>query len=94
MAYYGSHDTSEKVSVQIQWDENIKAKVWTEIVREKINQQLLFLRKLNRPEADLLNEYKNQLQAGDPANREGFAAKVYFNALFGKDFTRSEENIR
>lgn len=25
-------------------------------------------------------------------NREGHAAKVYFNALFGLDFTRSEEN--
>ena len=28
---------------------------------------------------------------GDVTNREGHAAKVYFNALFGKDFTRTEE---
>ena len=28
---------------------------------------------------------------GDETNREGHAAKVYFNALFGKDFTRTEE---
>ena len=25
-------------------------------------------------------------------NREGHAAKVYFNALFGIDFTRTEDN--
>jgi CRISPR-associated endonuclease Cas1 subtype II len=28
---------------------------------------------------------------GDETNREGHAAKVYFNALFGKDFSRTEE---
>ena len=28
---------------------------------------------------------------GDVTNREGYAAKVYFNALFGKEFTRTEE---
>lgn len=29
---------------------------------------------------------------GDETNREGHAAKVYFNALFGKDFTRTEDS--
>ena len=28
----------------------------------------------------------------DRTNREGHAAKVYFNALFGQDFTRTEDN--
>lgn len=28
----------------------------------------------------------------DGTNREGHAAKVYFNALFGMDFTRTEDN--
>ena len=28
----------------------------------------------------------------DASNREGHAAKVYFNALFGMDFTRSADN--
>ena len=27
----------------------------------------------------------------DSTNREGHAAKVYFNALFGKDFTRDKD---
>ena len=35
----------------------------------------------------------SQIEPHDITNREGHAAKVYFNALFGKDFTRSEENI-
>ena len=29
----------------------------------------------------------------DATNREGHAAKVYFNALFGLDFTRTEDNL-
>ena len=28
----------------------------------------------------------------DASNREGHAAKVYFNALFGKDFSRTQDN--
>ena len=32
------------------------------------------------------------MEFADVTNREGHAAKVYFNALFGLDFTRSEEN--
>ena len=32
------------------------------------------------------------VEFGDTTNREGHAAKVYFNALFGKDFTRTADN--
>ena len=34
----------------------------------------------------------DEVRPSDNSNREGHAAKVYFNALFGKDFTRSLEN--
>ena len=33
-----------------------------------------------------------ELEFGDLTNREGHAAKVYFNALFGKDFSRRSDN--
>lgn len=94
VGYYGSHDTSIKIRKQIIWDDYIKAQVWTEIVTEKIRRQVrhLYLRKLNQ-QADLLRGYCREVQIGDVSNREGHAAKVYFNALFGRDFTRSEDNI-
>ncbi len=38
-------------------------------------------------------QYINEIEFGDVTNREGHAAKVYFNALFGMDFTRSAENV-
>ncbi|MHC3836098.1 CRISPR-associated endonuclease Cas1, partial [Streptococcus thermophilus] len=31
---------------------------------------------------------KEQIEPGDRTNREGHAAKVYFNELFGKQFVR------
>ncbi len=43
----------------------------------------------------LLEQYLQNVDEGDVTNREGHAAKVYFNALFGNDFTRSnKEDLR
>ena len=40
----------------------------------------------------MLYGYINEIEFDDVTNREGHAAKVYFNALFGMDFTRTAEN--
>ena len=91
---YGSHDTSNKVRRQIAWKQQTKEAVWTEIVTEKIRKQkelLEFLRK--EEEANLLSSYLQEIQWNDATNREGHAAKVYFNALFGMAFTRTADNL-
>ena len=90
--FYGCHDTSMKMRKQIEWSKNDKASVWTEIVAEKIRKQAELLKECGRKEADMLTGYIKELQLGDSTNREGHAAKVYFNALFGMDFTRTAEN--
>lgn len=90
--FYGCHDTSMKMRKQIEWSKDDKTAVWTEIVAEKIRKQAELLKEYKRPEYSMLNEYVAELQFGDSTNREGHAAKVYFNALFGMDFTRAAEN--
>lgn len=91
--YYGAHDTSIKIRQQMAWNSHVKRQVWTEIVRGKIFNQMKFLYTLGKyTQGDLLKEYIMEIMPGDETNREGHAAKVYFNALFGLDFTRSEEN--
>ncbi len=92
VSYYGSHDTSAKVRDQIKWGEQEKTVIWTEIVTEKIRKQACVLQEYGRNEADLLEQYIREIEYGDATNREGHAAKVYFNALFGLSFTRTEEN--
>lgn len=92
--YYGCHDCSEKMRSQIKWSDDIKAGVWTEIVSEKIRKQRDFLIELEKPEpAEILNTYLEEIEYNDSSNREGHAAKVYFNAVFGPDFTRSEDCV-
>lgn len=91
--YYGSHDTSAKVRTQIAWSGDIKKAVWTEIVSEKIRKQSELLHEKHKgKEALMLEQYIKEMSFGDENNREGHAAKVYFNALFGMDFTRSADN--
>ena len=89
VSYYGSHDTSAKVRQQVGWTAEIKKMMWTEIVSEKIRNQQRFLEDLGKKENVMLAEYLKEIQPGDTTNREGHAAKVYFNAVFGMDFSRS-----
>jgi len=90
---YGNHLTSGQIKRQSQWRDKLKAAAWKEIVFQKISWQKRLLEKYQRFEATgLLAEYLTQIENGDSTNREGHAAKVYFNALFGQDFGRRSEN--
>ena len=92
--YYNSYDCSRKIKAQIAWSNDVKGAVWADIVAEKIRKQADFLEEIEKlNEAALLRSYLSQIEPHDSTNREGHAAKVYFNALFGMDFTRSEENM-
>lgn len=92
VAYYGCHNSSLKIKNQINWQEKNKKKVWTSVVTEKIYQQAKNLDFFNLPEqASMLYGYIDEIKFYDETNREGHAAKVYFNALFGKEFSRSDE---
>lgn len=89
---HGSHNSSDRIRTQIQWSKESKAWLWQAIIREKIRQQATHLKELNHlREYELLCDYIEQVQPLDATNREGHAAKVYFNALFGMDFIRSAD---
>lgn len=87
----GSFDASKKLKTQIEWDDVIRRDVWTEIVANKICQQAKHLNDIGNEQSRLLYTYLEELQDGDSTNREGHAAKVYFNALFGMSFSRNSE---
>ena len=91
VGYYGSHDTSNKIRKQIAWKQPTKEAVWTEIVTEKIRKQKELLEYLGKEEAKLLSSYLKEIVWNDATNREGHSAKVYFNALFGMEFTRTSD---
>ncbi len=92
-ALYGRHDCSGMLRAQLNWTQEAKERVWAEIIRRKIKQQYLFLQELESPQATLLEGYLEEVSNGDISNREGHAAKVYFNALFGLKFRRGDNGF-
>lgn len=92
LPYYGAFDTSSKIRQQISWDDEIKGVVWSEIVRNKIKNQADVLKMFGKDGYELLTGYIADLKFNDESNREGHAAKVYFNTLFGKGFSRADDN--
>ena len=93
VSYYGNYNVSERTYNQIMWQPNICTEVWTKIVANKIFRQMCFLKKRGLKEADLLNSYIDQIEPNDTTNREGHAAKVYFDALFGNEFCRRDSSF-
>lgn len=86
---YGHGECAGKLQEQIQWNKNFCQFLWARIIAEKINNQAIFLsEKGKEKEAILLKSYIADIHPGDITNREGHAAKVYFNAIFGNGFKR------
>lgn len=95
LPYRGSYDTSGKLREQIAWSPEIKAIIWQKIIQAKITNQAKVLAKLDQPEkSQQLLEYAKQVEPNDPTNREGHAAKVYFNSLFDDNFYRNANGSR
>ena len=91
--YYARHDSSLQLSKQIAWAEEIKGLIWTQIIGQKIRNQAYFLGQAGFFEkSQSLLKLEEELEIFDPSNREGHAARIYFNRLFGNDFSREQDN--
>lgn len=89
---YGHHRQSKNLQQQFNWQDERKGMLWKEIIRQKIFNQGRLLFYLEKEGFEELKEFINCVELHDLTNREGHAAKVYFNRLFGKDFIRGNED--
>ena len=89
MSFYSRHNSSKKILMQAKWTNAKTDELWKNIVKNKIMNQALMLNKIKSPNYDLVLSYIEEVKVGDKTNREGHAAKVYFNSLFGKNFVRN-----
>lgn len=80
----------ETYRAQIEASEPLKKGLWKQVVETKIRNQAALLNKLGK-DGGKLKPYYSNVKSGDSDNREGIAAKVYWNELFGEDFIRSRE---
>ena len=91
-SYYLAHNSSKKIIMQSKWTQKIKDELWQLIVKNKITNQALLLDKIKSKNYNLVLSYVSDVVIGDKTNREGHAAKVYFNSLFTKKFIRNEND--
>lgn len=67
-----------------------KKRIWKEIIENKIRNQAALLEKLGL-DGNILKPYYMNVLSGDSDNREGAAAKVYWQQMFGKQFVRNRD---
>lgn len=91
-SFYTSHNSSKKIINQSKWKTKNKNILWKEIIKNKIMNQALMLKKINSDNYDKLLSYTLDVSVGDSSNKEGHAAKVYFNSMFGMDFVRHNDD--
>jgi len=91
--YYQSHISSKRIIEQINWKSENASLVWKKIIERKILNQANTLYKCGKKqEATQLEEYAKTVTPDDKTNREGHAAKVYFNNMFYSGFTRDDDS--
>lgn len=81
------HIQNELFRAQIKASEPLKKNLWKQTIEAKIQNQALLLEKYGKHGRRLMPLAKS-VKSGDSDNREGFAARLYWNALFGKEFIR------
>lgn len=88
--FYNNYCTYKKITQQINFSIEIKNSIWSKIIFQKIYNEYRLLQKISHPNSQKLLDYLNEIEIGDVTNREGHAAKVYFNSLFGNKFSRDD----
>lgn len=79
---------------QLSLNDDRKRKIWANIVREKISNQLVVMSEFsdNKERENILLNFIKEVEDGDTTNREGLAAKIYFRELFDDDFSRNNDD--
>lgn len=87
----GNTTQGETLRNQLEAGEVLKKTLWKQIIEAKIKNQAALLDKMGKDGSILKPLYTN-VKSGDSDNREGIAARLYWTALFGRDFIR-DRNI-
>jgi CRISP-associated protein Cas1 len=90
LGLYSHYRVYGVLTQQMKWDDSIRGEMWRKIIKIKIDNQRSVLEYLHKNE-DIINKMKvfsNGVEFEDETNREGIAARMYFNELFGDDFRR------
>lgn len=80
---------TKNIKNQMSATEPFKKRIWQQIIINKIRNQAEALKFCSKSDDSILiQKISTIVKSGDPDNREAYAAKMYWKALFGSDFTR------
>ncbi len=80
----------ETLRNQIACGEVLKKQLWKQIVEAKIRNQAALLDSIGE-DGSVLKPFYSNVKSGDTDNREGIAARIYFQHMFGDNFVRNRE---
>lgn len=92
MTLDGNTTQQESYKFQIDASTPTKKNIWKQLVESKIRNQALLLNKVGK-NGDVLKQYYTNVKSGDTDNREGAAAREYWNLFFGAGFKREREGL-
>ena len=75
----------ETLRNQIACGEVLKKQLWKQVVEAKIKNQASLLNSIGE-KGNILKPFYTNVRSGDLDNREGIAARIYFQHLFGDNF--------
>lgn len=88
---FSGHSTQSKIlRQQVAISAPQKKRLWADVISKKIANQARSLT-LAGKDASTLTEISKRVPSGDPKNLEAYAARLYWQKLFGSEFRRDRE---
>jgi len=84
----GNTTHAKTLAAQLEMSEPLKKQLWKQTVELKIKNQAEMLRRTKSGGVEALLRYAGSVKSGDTDNREGAAARIYWQNLFGEEFRR------
>jgi CRISPR-associated protein Cas1 len=90
----GNHLTSRRIQKQLSALKPFKKRLWQTLIKLKLDAQASVLEwKGIAKEASILRKLEKKVLSGDKGGVEAWGAKIYWEALFGKNFSRDNKQI-
>ncbi len=91
--YCGNSESYRVFNSQLNWTEEYKDKTWNWLVRNKINNQLRFLKENGYDITDWNDLINNNDVNFKKINFESQVANLFFHQIFGNEFNRKDDNF-
>lgn len=89
---YGHHKQSRHITKQMNWKPEFKEVLWQRIIKNKITNQKQVVKCFYRNlDTGFLDNCIRDTKLNDSTNREGLAAKYYFNIILDSGVSRNSE---